>query len=60
MTDYEKINNCCGEKPSVLQCDCDPREFCNCIEKIECYICGRIIYGRDKNSKKEWNDGKSD
>lgn len=56
-----KVNDCCGESPALWKCDCNATSFCGCdVEKIECYQCGRIIYGADDENIKEWNDGLCD
>jgi hypothetical protein len=51
------VNNCCGERPIIWEPD--PFEVTN-IEKIECYICGRVIYGSEEESIEEWNNGGND
>ena len=53
------INLCCSKKPIALEC-CGEKECRDCIEKIECHECGRIIYGSDEESIKDWNAGKND
>ena len=54
------INYCCGEKPIVWRCDCQ-KMYCGCdVEKIECRVCERIIYGSDEENIIAWNNGEND
>ena len=56
-----KLIKCCGKSPTVIECDCDDKQKCrDCLEYIKCYECERIIYGSDKDSVEDWNDGKND
>jgi hypothetical protein len=55
------ISQCCGEDPIVWKCECNSSIFCGCdVEKIECPVCGRIIYGADDENVIEWNNGGND
>lgn len=56
-----KINKCCNEEPRVLSCDCEEGRCFDCVELIECLICGRIIYGTDEEEQiVKWNLGEDD
>lgn len=55
------IETCCSERPVVCKCTCNTNAFCGCdVEKIECTICSRIIYGVDSDSVEAWNSGGAD
>jgi hypothetical protein len=56
MCDINGVIKCCGESPSFLSCDCDPNIYCDCVEKIECHKCGRVVWGVDEESIEEWNN----
>lgn len=51
------INKCCNETPIIWEPG--PYEITN-IEKIECYICGTVVYGSDEDSIEYWNNGGND
>lgn len=55
--DMTEIKYCCDTAPTVWQCD---NFELDCIEKIECSVCGRVIYGTDAESIAEWDNGLSD
>lgn len=48
------INKCCNVTPTVHEVDEVDRSG---YDAIECYECGRVIYGNDDESIKEWNKG---
>jgi len=55
------IIKCCGEAPTAWVCECRAPSFCGCdVEKTECSVCGRIVYGSDAEDIKRWNDGGND
>lgn len=59
MTDY--IKYCCGKKPVIWEYTCNTKSFCGCdVEKIECDVCHRVIYGVDEFSIIKWNEGGND
>lgn len=53
--------HCCGEAPLVWRCYCQSTKFCGCdVEKIECLVCGRIVYGGEDEDIERWNAGDND
>ncbi len=57
--------DCCGERPTIWKCDCYPGPWdgdcrdCD-VEKIECPVCDRIVYGWDEESVASWNAGEDE
>lgn len=62
MSDFiQTPNKCCGTAPIVWKCEHFGPEYCGCdVEKIECPICGNIIYGADAEEVSRWNAGDYD
>ena len=59
MNKINQINNCCGVFPSVVQ-ERDPDDKNDDYELIECYSCGRIVWGAQEDGIKRWNAGDND
>jgi len=54
----EKEILCCGKLPIVWRCSHTYYVLCGCdVEKIECPECGRVVWGADKASVRDWNAG---
>ncbi len=58
----KNIKECCRQTPTVWL----PTSAAPCfdqmldMEKIECQICHRVIYGSDDDSIHRWNNGDND
>lgn len=59
----KQINKCCGEHPTVYKgCMEDTLEECcrDCVELIQCDVCGRTIWGYGVEEIDSWNNGDDD
>lgn len=63
MTNQERQlapKKCCGKLPAFSKCGHSGPEYCDCVDKIECYVCGRVVFGAEDYSVAQWNDGDDD
>ena len=61
--DESLATDCCGVRPTIWAgCDAAVMSECcrGCMEKIECSLCDRIVWGWDLESIKLWNSGGGD